>query len=305
MAYMTRSCTWARLGSQGLNWSIGPDHLRSRLLLERSPGRERSSQLWAERDWTPRKSIRWRGGVAHAAELRHTSVVKTQESSTRDRVARSILENGPSSAHALSERLGLTPAGIRRHLEALLLEGLLSAREPWVTVSNRGRGRPAKVFTLTDRGRERFEHSYDDLAVSALRYLSANGGAEALMGFAQSRALEIERRHAPALANVGAHERLATLADGLSDDGFAASIQLTPVASGHELCQHHCPIAHVAAEFPELCEAETEALGRLLGTHVQRLATIAHGDGVCTTFVPAIRVEKVKRKLSDNRKARA
>jgi len=30
-------------------------------------------------------------------------------------------------------------------------------------------------------------------------------------------------------------------------------------------------------------EAETEAFGRLLGTPVQRLATIAHGDGICTT----------------------
>jgi hypothetical protein len=44
-------------------------------------------------------------------------------------------------------------------------------------------------------------------------------------------------------------------------------------------------VAHVAAEFPELCEAETEAFGRLLGTPVQRLATIAHGDGICTTHV--------------------
>ncbi len=42
----------------------------------------------------------------------------------------------------------------------------------------------------------------------------------------------------------------------------------------------------MASEFPQLCEAETEALSRLLGTHVQRLATIAHGDGVCTTFIP-------------------
>jgi hypothetical protein len=41
----------------------------------------------------------------------------------------------------------------------------------------------------------------------------------------------------------------------------------------------------VAAEFPELCEAETEAFSRLLGTPVQRLATIAHGDGICTTHV--------------------
>ena len=39
-------------------------------------------------------------------------------------------------------------------------------------------------------------------------------------------------------------------------------------------------------EFPQLCEAETEVFARLLGRHVQRLATIAHGDGVCTTNVP-------------------
>ena len=55
--------------------------------------------------------------------------------------------------------------------------------------------------------------------------------------------------------------------------------------AGEQLCQHHCPVAHVAAEFPQLCEAETEAFGRLLGTPVQRLATIAHGDGICTTHV--------------------
>jgi predicted ArsR family transcriptional regulator len=215
------------------------------------------------------------------------------------------LENGPSSAHILGQRLGLTPAGIRRHLEALQVDGLLSAHEPRVSASRRGRGRPAKVFIITDRGRERFEHSYDDLAVSALRYLVAAGGSDALMGFAQSRANEIERRHEPALAKVGVKQRLSALAVGLNEDGFVASIQSTPVASGHELCQHHCPIAHVAAEFPELCEAETEAFGRLLGTHVQRLATIAHGDGVCTTFVPAVRTETVNRKTPRNRRANA
>jgi hypothetical protein len=44
----------------------------------------------------------------------------------------------------------------------------------------------------------------------------------------------------------------------------------------------------VAAEFPQLCEAETEAFGRLLGTPVRRLATIAHGDGICTTHVTSV-----------------
>jgi hypothetical protein len=39
------------------------------------------------------------------------------------------------------------------------------------------------------------------------------------------------------------------------------------------------------AGYPQLCEAETGAFGRLLGRPVQRLATIARGDGVCTTHV--------------------
>ena len=35
-----------------------------------------------------------------------------------------------------------------------------------------------------------------------------------------------------------------------------------------------------------LCEIETQLFASLLGSHVQRLATIAHGDGVCTTHIP-------------------
>jgi hypothetical protein len=40
-------------------------------------------------------------------------------------------------------------------------------------------------------------------------------------------------------------------------------------------------------EYPQLREAETDAFGRLPGTPVQRLATIAHGDGIRATHVTA------------------
>ncbi len=54
-------------------------------------------------------------------------------------------------------------------------------------------------------------------------------------------------------------------------------------------------MAHVATEFPELCEAETRAFAELLGTHVQRLATIARGDATCTTHVPLGLPERARR----------
>ena len=75
-----------------------------------------------------------------------------------------------------------------------------------------------------------------------------------------------------------------------TDEGYAATVRDLPVI-GDQLCQQHCPVSHVAHEFPELCEAETEAIGRVLGTHVARLATIAHGDGVCTTCIPTVSKE--------------
>jgi predicted ArsR family transcriptional regulator len=42
----------------------------------------------------------------------------------------------------------------------------------------------------------------------------------------------------------------------------------------------------VAQEFPELCEAEQQAIAEVLGTHVQRLSSIVNGDCACTTHVP-------------------
>ena len=212
--------------------------------------------------------------------------MKKSEDKTRDLVARAILENGPQSAGELSLRLRLTPAGIRRHLDRLIEIGVLEPREPrQVATSLRGRGRPSKVFVITDLGREKFEHSYDDLALSALRFLDTLTEPNLVEKFAESRANDIERRVAKATGGAPSRERkVAALAQFLSVEGYAAESKVT--AAGIQLCQHHCPIAHVASEFPQLCEAETEAFSRVLGTHVQRLATIAHGDGICTTFIP-------------------
>jgi predicted ArsR family transcriptional regulator len=60
-------------------------------------------------------------------------------------------------------------------------------------------------------------------------------------------------------------------------------------------------VAHIAEQFPQLCEAEAEVFSSLLGTHVQRLATIAHGDGVCTTFVPQATQAKQAKQVNAGR----
>lgn len=215
---------------------------------------------------------------------------RTGPDRTRDAVARTILEKGPQHAADLADRLGLSAAAIRRHLDALVADGLLVEREPRPS-AHRGRGRPARTYALTDAGRAAFPHAYDDLASTALRYLRETGGEEAVTAFAEHRAATLARQLDPAVdRGAPVVTRVQAMADALSAAGYASTTravgQTGAPVQGVQVCQHHCPVAHVAAEFPELCEAETRAFEEVLGTYVQRLATIAHGDGVCTTHVP-------------------
>jgi predicted ArsR family transcriptional regulator len=194
-----------------------------------------------------------------------------------------LLDHGPSTATELAQRLGLTTPAIRRHLDAALADGLIVSAEER-THGPRGRGRPARRFSLSDAGHATGPTAYDEVAVDALRYLRDSAGDEAVGDFARRRMAIWEARYAERIALLPLDARAEALAAALAEDGYASTVHETTI--GVQVCQHHCPVQHVAEEFPVLCEVETEAIGRLVGRHVQRLATIARGDGVCTTHIP-------------------
>ncbi len=219
------------------------------------------------------------------------------ESRTRDRVRRAVGEQGPVTASALAKELGLTPAAVRRHLDALETDGLIVEHEG-VAPARRGRGRPARAYVLTPLGQDQFTTAYDDVASAALHFLAERAGEDAVESFADQQAAALEGRLRARveqhLAAAGADAddldaRTEALAAALSDEGYAASAR--PVGQGTglagiQLCQGTCPVRSLATEFRHFCDAETDVISRVLGVHVQRLATLAGGEHVCTTFVP-------------------
>ncbi|WP_406278686.1 transcriptional regulator [Nocardia sp. NBC_00881] len=214
------------------------------------------------------------------------------EGHTRAAIVQLLLEEGPITATAIGSKLGLAAAGVRRHLDALIDSGQARASRsaPW---QQKGRGRPAKQYQLTAAGRGQLGHAYDDLAGAAIRQLGEIGGEKAITEFARKRArtivagIEPVGQHSPGEQNAADTEAKAEeIAEAFTEAGFAATTR--KVGAGVQICQHHCPVSHVAEEFPQLCAAELEAFRELLGTHVQRLATIANGDCACTTHVPLL-----------------
>lgn len=207
---------------------------------------------------------------------------------TRGAIIKLLLESGPTTASHIGERLGLSAAGVRRHLDALIDAGdaQANAAAAW---QQEGRGRPAKRYQLTAAGRSKLQHTYDDLASAAMRQLREIGGDDAIRTFARRRIDTILSAVEPAGGAAGDEVVAAAdrIADALTDAGYATTTtRVTGPLNGVQICQHHCPVSHVAEEFPELCEAEQQAMAEVLGTHVQRLATIVNGDCACTTHVP-------------------
>jgi predicted ArsR family transcriptional regulator len=207
---------------------------------------------------------------------------------TRRAIVRLLLESGSITAGEIGDRLGLSAAGVRRHLDALIEAGDAEsvAAATWQQV---GRGRPAKRYRLTPAGRAKLDHSYDDLAAAAMRQLREIGGQDAIRTFARRRidAILSGVQAAEGTVETDIEAAAEQVASALTKAGYVTTTaRVGGPIHGVQICQHHCPVSHVAEEFPELCETEREAMAELLGTHVQRLATIVNGDCACTTHVP-------------------
>ena len=207
------------------------------------------------------------------------------ETDTRQKILLYVLRHGPVSATDISKSFGLSAAGVRRHLDNIVNDGLAEVVE---AQRSGQRGRPAKLFRLTDSGRSEFGHDYDTLALLALRALRTTGGSEAVESFAEERIsdllsdiLELDYDES---VDKDVKNQAKAIAKVLTDRGYAATV--AHAAGGVQICRHHCPIQDVAEEFPELCEAEHRAVAELLGQHTQPLATIADGNGICTTHIP-------------------
>lgn len=225
---------------------------------------------------------------------------------TRDRLVEAISAHGPITARQLAERFGLTSAAVRRHLAALETDEIITEHE--VPVAHRGRGRPSKAFVLSKFAHEDYQGGYDELAMMALEELTRIGGDGAIDRLADRRVADWEARLDQLVSDreaqgerVTLSRKVELLAELLTSRGYATTVRPLhvplPTSSARagsaprtlvtaQLCHGRCPVLDIAEDHPELCEAETRVISRIIGAPVQRLATLAQGAHACTTHIP-------------------
>src|SRR5919201_3462641 len=202
-----------------------------------------------------------------------------ERGSTRERILVLLRRHGRLSAPRLADLLQLTTVGVRRHLALLERDGLVTAQ-----VEKPRRGRPTAVYRLTDAGLETFPRHYDELALQALAFLRDRDDAATLHQFLAWRNERLAASYADRVEGATLAERAAALAEVLSEQGYMAEVEQAP-GGGLRLCQHNCTVEHLASELPDLCASEAELFERLLGTRVEREATVVDGAVRCVTRI--------------------
>ncbi|MFZ9875491.1 MAG: helix-turn-helix transcriptional regulator [Candidatus Nanopelagicales bacterium] len=210
----------------------------------------------------------------------------------RDRLARELLKKGPISASDLADALGISAVAVRKHLDDMTEKSLAECHEipPFGPAKPKGRGRPAKVYSLTPQGRDFFENQYQGLAEDSVDFINQLQGSKGVKLFAEKRASKIFEKYVSEIEkSKSLDKKVEKLTEVLTKEGFAAT---SDKGSGPthtiQLCQHNCPIAHVAEKHNEFCDAELEMFNSILGVNVTRLSTIAKGGNVCTSLISTL-----------------
>ena len=202
-------------------------------------------------------------------------VMKAFSESDRPAILDLLKTSGGANAPTLATRLGVNVTAARQQLAVLQREGLVQVR-----VERRKVGRPTHVYALTEKAEALFPQSYGPFALSILRQLRDSDGEGKIEKLLEQRTRELLRDYRKRTAGMTADQKLKELARIRAEEGYMA------VCSPGRLAEHHCPIAAIAAEFPQVCRFEKRLFEALLGRRLERTEHIASGDAACV-YKPA------------------
>ena len=178
------------------------------------------------------------------------------------------------TAKELAARLGMSLNAVRHHLKELEADSLVEYER-----QHRGVGAPTFAYRLSAAGEALFPRRYESTITELLDYVVRRDGRASAVAVLEARYDALAHRLAQELAGATPSERMAAVAQLLSDEGYMA--EGTASADSGTLIEHNCAVQAVAERFPEICAAEARFLASALGAAVDRRGHILSGCSAC------------------------
>jgi predicted ArsR family transcriptional regulator len=177
--------------------------------------------------------------------------------------------------------LGMTSVAARQHLGGLAQSGYVTPK----SLPPEGRGRPATVWTLTEKANDIFPERHAELTVGLLEAMRKAVGEEGVKRIVEVRAADQVEQYRRTIPDERAtlRKRVEALAHLRTTEGYMAEPR-EESPGVWLLIEHHCPICDAAKCCTGLCDAELDVFRRTLGDDVsiERVEYALGGDRRCT-----------------------
>jgi len=196
---------------------------------------------------------------------------------TRQQIIRYLHSHRAATSTDLASALLVTPANIRHHLKFLKRDGLVDeiGSQP-----ARGRGRPTKIYGLTNKA---LTHNLDGLSDALLVTLSSCG-----LSIRESAERVARNLIGDNQSESNWHTQLKNIIEKLNQLKYQAAWEASP--DGPRIIFRNCPYAMIISEHPEICAIDVEMLSYALNQPVIQSAKLERsldGSSHCA-FVPHI-----------------
>ncbi|MCP4138820.1 MAG: winged helix-turn-helix transcriptional regulator [Chloroflexi bacterium] len=197
---------------------------------------------------------------------------------TRDKILQALLRKPGSTINDLAEAVGINPISVRHHLNNLQATGLIIAEE-----ERHGVGRPRLVYTLTDKGSEKFPTRYLRLTSRLLNQLKETLPKPMVKDLFSQVALNLAEEHESELVNLNIEERLDAIQKLLGEEGF--TVEWEKLDEQYHIHEVSCPYHKVGQNHPEICSMDQTLISEMLALPAEQVQCILSGDERCTYVV--------------------
>ena len=185
---------------------------------------------------------------------------------------------GPRAIGDLGAALNITAEAARQHLVRLKQEGLVDTSE-----ERQPKGRPKKLWRLTEAGHGRFPDRHGQLTVDLIGTVRATFGEAGLEKLISAREADTLASYRDALSGAESlSDKVELLAAARSAEGYMA--EWSEAGDGSLLLvENHCPICAAAATCQNFCRSELKIFDAVLGPgcSVERTDYILEGGRRC------------------------
>ncbi|ASB89022.1 transcriptional regulator [Bacillus sonorensis] len=193
--------------------------------------------------------------------------------STKDKILELLKKEKQLTVNQLSNYLGITEMAVRKHLNVLERDSLLTISEV-----RQPMGRPLLVYSLSPKAEELFPKNYEHMAVEFLHDLKELHGEDIIDYLLEKRSERQKNSYLPNMRGKTASEKIEELTTIQNGKGYMADVTKIDDET-YEIVEHNCPIFAVAKEFKKACACETEMFKKVLGTEQVKRLTCRADDG--------------------------